>query len=137
MRTRKGYDVPTMIKRYVKLLDRIERMPKPEKRVVENALRRIKTRRVSRKMALDVVDDIVQITHRTTTKTAQDAAGDQARRCLIGARLPREEVDQYRAAAAKEGVSLYRWTASALQSAYQRHRAIYGGPDSENHKTLR
>lgn len=126
-----------MIKRYVKLLDRIERMPKPERRVVERALRRLKTGRVSQAAALDVIADVVQITHRTTTKTAQDAASDHARRCLIGARLPREEVERYRAAAAKEGVSLYRWTASALQSAYQRHKAIYGGSDSENHKTLR
>lgn len=116
-----------MIKRYVKLLDRLDTMPAAEKRVIERALRRIKTRKVSRKMALDVVADIVQVAHRTTTKAAQDAASDHARRCLIGARLPREEVDQYRAAAAKEGVSLYRWTASALQSAYQRHTAIYGG----------
>lgn len=130
-------DVPTMIKRYVKLLDRIERMPKPERRVVERALRRLKTGRVSQAAALDVIADVVQITHRTTTKAAQDAASDHARRCLIGARLPREEVERYRAAAAKEEVSLYRWTTSALQSAYQRHKSIYGGSDSENHKTLR
>lgn len=127
MREQKGCDVPTMIKRYVKLLARLDTMPKPEKRVVERALRRIKTRKMNQKTALDVVADIVQITHRTTTKAAQDAASDHARRCLIGARLPREEVERYRAAAAREGVSLYRWTASALQSAYQRHTAIYGG----------
>lgn len=126
-----------MIRRYARLLDRLDTMPKPEKRVVERALRRLKTCKVSRAAALDALAEVVQITHRTTTKAAQDAAADRARRCLIGARLPREEVDQYRAAAAKEGVSLYRWTASALQSAYQRHRAIYGGSDSENHKTLR
>ena len=126
-----------MIKRYARLLDRLDTMPKPERRVVERALRRLKTGRISRAAALDVVADVVQITHRTTTKAAQDAAADHARRCLIGARLPREEVDRYRAAAAKEGVSLYRWTASALQSAYQRHKEIYGGSDSENHKALR
>ena len=121
-----------MIRRYAKLLDRLDTMPKPERRVVERALRRLKTGRISRAAALDVVADVVQITHRTTTKAAQDAAADHARRCLIGARLPREEVDRYRAAAAKEGVSLYRWTASALQSAYQRHEAIYGRADNED-----
>ena len=99
---------------------------------MKRALRRLKTGRISRAAALDVVADVVQITHRTTTKAAQDAAADHARRCLIGARLPREEVDRYRAAAAKEGVSLYRWTASALQSAYQRHEAIYGRADNED-----
>lgn len=126
-----------MITKYARLLTRLDRLPAADRKAAEKALRRIKTRKPSRTAALDIVADMVQAATRTHAKRAQDAASDHARRCLIGARLPREEVDRYRTAAAKEGVSLYRWTAYALQSAYQRHEAIYGRADSEDSKTLR
>lgn len=121
-----------MITKYARLLTRLNRLPAADRKAAEKALRQIKTRKPSRAAALDIVADMVQAATRTHAKRAQDTASDHARRCLIGARLPREEVDRYRAAAAKEGVSLYRWTASALQSAYQRHKAIYGRADNED-----
>lgn len=116
-----------MIKRYAGLLADIDRLPAPEAKAANKALRRIKTKRPSRAGALDAVSLIIRAAARGHAKRPQDKANDHAARTLVGARLPREDVDRYRAAAAEEGVSLYRWTATALESAYQRHRATYGG----------
>lgn len=42
---------------------------------------------------------------------------DVRARVLVGARLRREEVEQYRAAAAREGKSLYAWVRDTLRDA--------------------
>lgn len=126
-----------MIKRYARMIDRMQQLPAADRHAIERALKRIRTKAVTRGAALDMVADIVQAAARTRAKRAQDAASDHARRCLVGARLPRETANRYRAAAAEKGVSLYRWVSDALQSAYQLQSTTYGGEDHENHKTLR
>lgn len=112
-----------MITKYARLLTRLDRLPAADRKAAEKALRRIKTRKPSRAAALDIVADMVQAATRTHAKRAQDAASDHARRCLVGARLPRETADKYRAAAAAENVSLYRWVSNALESAYRKNSA--------------
>lgn len=49
-----------------------------------------------------------------------DRATDSARRLTIGARLPREEAEKYRAAARAKGMSLYSWVRQACEEKYRR-----------------
>lgn len=49
-----------------------------------------------------------------------DRATDTARRLTIGARLPRETAEKYRAAAKEAGLSLYSWVWQACEEKYRR-----------------
>ena len=49
-----------------------------------------------------------------------DRATDSARRLTIGARLPREVAERYRAAARAKGLSLYSWVWEACEEKYSR-----------------
>jgi len=59
---------------------------------------------------------------RTCQRADSDAVTDQARRILVGARLPRETAEKYRACASEHGLSLYRFICNALEREYWRLR---------------
>ena len=59
---------------------------------------------------------------RTCQRADSDAVTDQARRILVGARLPRETAERYRECAASHGLSLYRFVSNAMEREYWRLR---------------
>lgn len=63
---------------------------------------------------------------RTRQRRASDAGTDVSRRVLVGARIPRETAQRYRACAAGNGMSLYRFACSALEREYDRLSTIPG-----------
>lgn len=104
-------------RKYARLLEQIDRLPAPDRSAATRALTRIRAGRISRAASLDMVADLVAAATRSHAKRSSDRRTDHERRCLIGARLPRTAADRYRAAAAAQGVSLYRWVSDALEAA--------------------
>lgn len=51
-------------------------------------------------------------------RAQSDRRTDAARRVLVGARVPRNRADAYRAQADAQGVSMYRWVMDALEGHY-------------------
>lgn len=64
----------------------------------------------------DALFDLLAAVRRDRQRYESDKGTDPERRILVGPRLPRRMVDRYRAAAARQGVSLYRWSTDALES---------------------
>lgn len=96
----------------------IASLPTDERQAANAALLRIMGRRqIPGSVALAALSQIVDATARGARRRRIDRAGDAARRVLIGARVRRDRAEIYRAAAARQGVSLYAWTVAALDAA--------------------
>ena len=96
----------------------IASLPPDERQATQAALLRITGRRqIPGTVALAALSQIVDATARGARRRRIDHAGDSARRILIGARVRRDHAEIYRAAAARQGVSLYAWTVAALDAA--------------------
>ena len=74
---------------------------------------------------MDIVE-IVAARGRSLARKRSDLKTDIRRRTLIGAPLPRETVEKYRLQAEREGMSLYKYTAAALERMYQETDAREG-----------
>lgn len=98
------------------------RLPAPERRTVTAALYSLRRRRISQTAALEAASDIILAHARTENRRESDRRTDTRRRVLVGARVPREAAEKYRAAAERAGVSLYRWVADALEAAADRQK---------------
>lgn len=105
-----------MTRRQKDIIRALDRLPAAEKRAALHALRSLQGS-PSRARALEAVGSVIKAAARGHAKRPQDRASDHATRLLIGARVPREAAQRYKAAADREGVSLYRWTVNALEAA--------------------
>ena len=96
----------------------LDRLPVDQRKAALRALRQVtgKAPLVLRVRAFEAIGDLIRAQARTNARRASDAKTDPARRTLVGARVPREDADRYRAAAAAEGLSLYAWTRAALDT---------------------
>lgn len=105
-----------MKKREVRyILTARDKLPTPERRAADNAIALIQRRRPSTNTALSAIGMVIRASARGHGKRPQDRANDAARRVLVGARIPRETAEMYRADADRLGISLYRWVCDALQ----------------------
>lgn len=96
----------------------IASLPPDERQAAQAALLRITGRRqIPGTVALAALGKIIDATARGARRRRIDRAGDAARRVLVGARVRRDRAEIYRAAAARQGVSLYAWTVQALDAA--------------------
>lgn len=96
----------------------IASLPPDERQAAQAALIRITGRRqIPGPVALAALGKIIDATARGARRRRIDRAGDAARRVLVGARVRRDRAEVYRAAAARQGVSLYAWTVAALDAA--------------------
>lgn len=96
----------------------LEALPKDEREAAKNAIYRVMGRRqIPGPVALAAMSKIIDATARGARRRRIDRAGDVARRVLVGARVRRDRAEVYRAAAARQGVSLYAWTVAALDAA--------------------
>lgn len=66
------------------------------------------------------MERLVLARRRAVQRAQSDAETDVSRRLTCGARLPRETVERYRKCAFEHGLSLYAFTASALEREYRR-----------------
>lgn len=66
------------------------------------------------------MERLVLARRRAVQRAQSDAETDVTRRLTCGARLPRETVERYRKCAFEHGLSLYAFTASALEREYRR-----------------
>ena len=57
---------------------------------------------------------------RATQRADSDARTDNARRVLVGARVPRGVARRYKALCQAKGISLYRFACDALEREYKR-----------------
>lgn len=64
--------------------------------------------------------NVLTAARRHDQRRESDRATDTARRLTIGARLPREVAERYRAAARAAGLSLYSWVWGACEERYRR-----------------
>jgi len=74
---------------------------------------------LTREEAIDLAGELILAGEAGDRKAAQDRRADGAR-LLVGARLPRELAEAYRAQAHAQGVSLYRWAVEAFARHYAR-----------------
>lgn len=96
----------------------LETLPKDEREAAKTAIYRVMGRRqIPGPVALAALGKIIDATARGARRRRIDRAGDAARRVLVGARVRRDRAEVYRAAAARQGVSLYAWTVAALDAA--------------------
>lgn len=106
----------------------LDSLPRDEQIAARRALYRIMGRRsIPGQAALAAVAQIIEATAQGARRRRVDRAGDSARRVLIGARVRRDRAEIYRAAAAKDGLSLYAWTVQALDAAAKKGKG--GGQD--------
>lgn len=68
----------------------------------------------------ELVSALVLARRRTQQRRDSDAGTDVERRLLVGARLPRQTAERYRACARAHGLSLYSFACSALEREYRR-----------------
>lgn len=108
----------------------LETLPKDEREAAKTAIYRVMGRRqIPGPVALAALGKIIDATARGARRRRIDRAGDAARRVLVGARVRRDRAEVYRAAAARQGVSLYAWTVAALDAA--------AAADNENNEAAR
>ncbi len=67
----------------------------------------------------DLISRLCLARRRAEQRWKSDMTTDQARRLLVGARIPRRKAEQYRRRAAAHGMSLYRFVCVALEKEYQ------------------
>lgn len=68
--------------------------------------------------ALNVAQEIILAGDRTLRKRDSDTHNERERRATVGARVPRETAERYKAQAQKEGISMYRWSVNAFEIYY-------------------
>lgn len=111
----------------------IASLPPDERQAAQAALLRITGRRqIPGTVALAALSQIVDATARGARRRRIDRAGDAARRVLIGARVRRDRAEIYRAAAARQGLSLYAWTVQALDAAADADAGADAGNESND-----
>lgn len=111
----------------------IASLPPDERQAAQAALIRITGRRqIPGPVALAALGKIIDATARGARRRRIDRAGDAARRVLVGARVRRDRAEIYRAAAARQGVSLYAWTVQALDAAAAADDRKGGDQDGQN-----
>lgn len=91
-----------------------DKLPTPERRAADKAIKLLQRRRPSTNTALSAIGLVIRASARGHSKRPQDRANDAARRVLVGARIPRKTAEIYRADADRLGISLYRWVSEAL-----------------------
>lgn len=64
------------------------------------------------------VTTLLEAARRREQRRASDEVTDYARRKLIGARLPREQVARYEEHARAQGLSVYAWVSQAIERQY-------------------
>lgn len=96
------------------------KLPTPERRAADHAIAIIQRRRPSTNTALSAIGLVIRASARGHGKRPQDRTNDAARRVLVGARIPRETAEIYKADADRLGISLYRWVCEALH----RHHSL-------------
>ena len=69
---------------------------------------------------VNAVTTLLEAARRKEQRRASDEVTDHARRKLIGARLPREQVARYEEHARAKGLSVYAWVSQAIE---KQHRA--------------
>lgn len=110
----------------------IASLPTDERQAANAALLRVMGRRqIPGPVALAALGKIIDATARGARRRRIDRAGDVARRVLVGARVRRDRAEVYRAAAARQGVSLYAWTVAALDAAADAAAAGEGGDNQD------
>lgn len=106
------------MKKARKTVEIIKKLPADERRAVKAALARIVGRRtIPEARAIECVTSVAAARARTEARRKSDRETDRGRRLTIGARVPREQAERYKAAAADEGISLYAWVVTALDDA--------------------
>lgn len=68
---------------------------------------------------VNAVTTILEAARRKEQRRASDEVTDHARRKLIGARLPREQVARYEEHARAKGLSVYAWVSQAIEKQYR------------------
>lgn len=67
-----------------------------------------------------LIQDLTKARRRSYLRYLSNSQTDASRRLLVGARVPRETAERYRECARSNGMSLYRFTCSALEREYRR-----------------
>lgn len=75
--------------------------------------------KLERKSDRDMLIDLLCDLRRAEQKRRSDRVTDPERRILVGARLPRQIAEQYRARAREEKLSLYAWCCKAFRREYE------------------
>ena len=68
---------------------------------------------------VNAVTTLLEAARRREQRRASDEVTDHARRKLIGARLPREQVARYEKHARARGLSVYAWVSQAIEKQYR------------------
>lgn len=68
---------------------------------------------------VNAVTTLLEAARRREQRRASDEITDHARRKLIGARLPREQVARYEEHARAQGLSVYAWVSRAVERQYK------------------
>lgn len=68
---------------------------------------------------VNAVTTLLEAARRKEQRRASDEVTDHARRKLIGARLPREQVARYEEHARAKGLSVYAWVSQAIEKQYR------------------
>lgn len=111
--------MPKITKKEAKVIESIKALPAQERAKVQRAMKTLGRRGHSVAASLEAGQDIVTAYSRIAAKRISDTRTDQARRVLIGARVPRPMAQECRAAAETQGISLYAWVMTALVQALQ------------------
>lgn len=72
---------------------------------------------------VNAVTTLLEAARRREQQRASDEVTDHARRKLIGARLPREQVARYEEHARARGLSVYAWVSQAIEKQYRAETA--------------
>lgn len=76
---------------------------------------------------VNAVTTLLEAARRREQRRSSDEITDHARRKLIGARLPREQVARYEEHAQAQGLSVYAWVSQAIERQYRTETAHRGG----------
>lgn len=98
-------------------------IPKEQRLLIRDAVHLAANGR--RTYARRALDEYAVARYRQSGKAARDLAADGRRRRLVGARLPIDQADRVKAAAAATGRSVYRFVADAIE--HELTRANYDG----------
>ena len=77
---------------------------------------------------VNAVTTLLEAARRRAQRRASDDVTDPARRKLIGARLPREQVARYEEHARAQGLSVYAWVSQAIERQYSAETALKPRP---------
>lgn len=107
------------MKRIDRVIAALKRRHAEERQRITKALRQLNRRGpVSVSRALNVAQEIILAGDRTLRKRDSDGNTERARCVTVGARVPRETAERYKAQAQKEDISMYRWSVNAFEVYY-------------------